>query len=134
MDTLFPVAIITYINMFAPVFAANNFIYFRGFMLAFLLLGETRKCVTNMAGVCFFVNRHVSSWERFLSQYQWDINDVRLRLVTLLKQQLQDKLLVYGAYLAWVDTTLVAKVKGNMPGVQKWHDHSGNPDRGTHLR
>lgn len=133
MDTLFPVAIITYINMFAPVFAANNFIYFRGFMLAFLLLGETRKCVTNMAGVCFFVNRHVSSWERFLSQYQWDINDVRLRLVTMLKQQIQDKLLVYGAYLAWVDTTLVAKVKGKMTGVQKWHDHSGNPDRGEHL-
>ena len=133
MDTLFPTTIINYIGTFASAFAANNFIYFRGFMLGFMLLGETRKCVTNMARACFFVNRHVSSWERFLSQYQWEITQVRQGLVTLLKQRLQDKLLVYGAHLAWVDTTLVAKVKGNMPGVQKWHDHSGNPDRGEHL-
>ena len=91
------------------------------------------KCVTNIARACFFVDRHVSSWERFLSQYQWDINDVRQRLVTMLNEKLQGKLLVYGAYLAWVDTTLVAKVKGKMPGVQKWHDSSGNPDRGEHL-
>jgi hypothetical protein len=133
MDTLFPVAIITYINMFASEFAANNFIYFRGFVLGFLLLGQTRKCVTNIAGACFFVDRHVSSWERFVSQYQWNINDVRFRLVKLLRERLQGKILVYGAHLAWVDTTLVAKVKGKMPGVQKWHDSSGNPDRGEHL-
>jgi hypothetical protein len=133
MDTLFPTTIINYIGAFASAFTANNFIYFRGFMLGFMLLGETRKCVTNIARTCFFVSRHVSSWERFLSQYQWDITEVRQRLVKLLKERLQDKLLVYGAYLAWVDTTLVAKVKGNMPGVQKWHDHSGNPDRGEHL-
>jgi hypothetical protein len=133
MDTLFPTTIIDYIGAFASAFAANNFIYFRGLVLGFLLLGETRKCVTNIARACFFVDRHVSSWERFLSQYQWNINDVRCRLTKLIKERLQDKLLVYGAHLAWVDTTLVAKVKGKMPGVQKWHDHSGNPDRGEHL-
>ena len=133
METLFPTTIINYIGAFASAFAANNFIYFRGFVLGLLLLGETRKCVTNIARTCFFVDRHVSSWERFLSQYQWNINDVRQRLVTMLKEKLQGKLLVYGAHLAWVDTTLVAKVKGNMPGVQKWHDHSGNPGRGEHL-
>jgi len=133
MDTLFPTTIINYIGVFASAFTANNFIYFRGFMLGFLLLGETRKCVTNIARACFFVSKHISSWERFLSQYQWDINDLRQRLVTLLKEKLQDKLLVYGAHLAWLDTTLVAKVKGKMPGVQKWHDSSGNPDRGEHL-
>ena len=133
MDTLFPMTITNYIGTFASAFAANNFIYFRGFMLAFLLLGQTHKCVTNVARACFFVDRHVSSWERFLSQYQWNITEVRQRLVTMLKEKLQSKLLVYGAYLEWVDTTLVAKVKGKMPGVQKWHDHSGNPGRGEHL-
>ena len=133
MDTLFPTTSINYIGAFASAFAASNFIYFRGFVLGFLLLGQTRKCVTNIARACFFVDRHVSSWERFLSQYQWDINDVRQRLVTMLVEKLQGKLLVYGAYLAWVDTTLVAKVKGKMPGIQKWHDNSGNPDRGEHL-
>jgi hypothetical protein len=45
MDTLFPTTIINYIGAFASAFAANNFIYFRGFVLGFLLLGQTRKCV-----------------------------------------------------------------------------------------
>ena len=58
---------------------------------------------------------------------------MRHHLVILLKEKLSDKLLVCGAYLAWIDTTLVAKVQGKMPGVQKWKDHSGNPDRGEHL-
>lgn len=133
MDTLFPPSIITYLALFAPAFSANNFQYFRGFVLAGMLLGHTRKCVTTIARVCFFVDRHVSSWERFLSQYQWDLNEVRSRLVCLLTGHLGAKLLVCGAYLAWVDTTLVSKGKGQMPGVQKWHDHSGNPDRGSHL-
>jgi hypothetical protein len=133
MDAFFPTTITNYIGVFASAFTANKFIYFRGFVLGFLLLGQTRKCVTNIARTCFFVDRHVSSWERFLSQYQWDMNDVRCRLVKLLKEKLQGKLLVYGAHLAWVDTTLIAKAKGKMPGVQKWHDSSGNPGRGEHL-
>ena len=81
MDTLFPKTIVTYIGLFASAFAANNFLYFQGFMLGFLLLGETRKCVTNIARICFFLNKNISCWERFLSQYQWDINDVRRKLV-----------------------------------------------------
>lgn len=133
MDTLFPKTIVTYIGLFASAFAANNFLYFRGFMLGFLLLGETRKCVTNIARVCFFLNKNISCWERFLSQYQWDINDVRKKLVVLINEQLHHQLFIFGAYLAWVDTTLIAKVNGNMPAVQKWHDHSGNPDRGESM-
>jgi hypothetical protein len=122
MDTLFPTPLLTVIEPFAPVFPANHFLYFRGWILAMLLLGETRKCVTNIARVCFFVERHVSSWERFLSQSQWDLPAVQQRLVTLLRERLGDQLLVAGVYLAWVDTTLIAKVKGRMPGVQPWHD------------
>jgi hypothetical protein len=93
MDTRFPPIIITSLALFAPVFSANHSQYFRGLVLAGMLRGQTRKCVTNIASVCFFVER----------------------------------------YLAWVDTTVVSKVKGTMPGVQKWHDHSGNPARGAHL-
>jgi hypothetical protein len=133
MDILFPPMIITYLTGFAPVFSANHFQYFRGLVLAGMLLGQRRKCVTNIARVCFFVDRHLSSGERFLSAYHWDLTQVSQRLVALLQEQLGDKLLIWGGYLTWVDTTLVLKVKGRMPGVQKWHDHSGNPDRGSPL-
>jgi hypothetical protein len=133
MDTFFPNTILTYIGIFAPVFGANNFLYFQGFTLAFMLLGESRKCVTNIARVCFFVDRHVASWERFLSQYQWDMSKIQSKVLALIREKMADSLLIYGAYLCWIDTTLVSKVKGKMVGVQKWHDHSGNPDRGEHL-
>lgn len=133
MDTLFPLIIITYINTFSEVFQAENFIYFRGFILSHMLLGESRKCVTNIARVCFFVDRHISSWERFLSQHQWDINEIRKILVKLIKEELRETMLVYGSYLACIDTTLVVKIMGKMPGVQKWPVHSNNPDKGEYL-
>jgi hypothetical protein len=102
-------------------------------MLAFMLLGQTRKCVTNIARVSFFVERHLTRWERFISQYQCDLDGVQKRLVVLLMEQLGDKLIIYGGYLASIDTTLVSKVAGKMPGVQRWHDHSSNPERGEHI-
>ncbi len=133
MDTLFPITILQMLQGFAPLFGANHFLYFRGFVLAALLLGTTRKCMTNIARSCFFVERHIASWERFLSQAHWDLPALQRHLIQLLREQLGDQMQVFGAYLAWVDTTLVAKVKGRMPGVQRWHDASGNPDRGSHL-
>ncbi len=133
MESLFPPTIIRILGGFAPFFAANNFLYFRGFVLAAMLLGQTRKCMTNIARVCFFVDRHIASWERFLSHYQWELTRLQERMVSLVQEHFGEKLFMYGALLAWVDTTLIAKVKGKMPGVQKWHDHSGNPDRGTSL-
>lgn len=133
MEHVFPSTLVTLLACFTPLFAAHHVFYFRGFVIAAMLLGHARKCVTNVARVCFFVDRHLTSWERFLSQYQWDITRCQGRLVSLVQETLGDQVLVGGAYLAWVDTTLVAKVKGKMRGVQRWHDHSGNPDRGEAL-
>ncbi len=130
---LFPPAILGLFNMFAPCFQADSFIYFRGFMLAYMLPGQTRKCVSSIAEVCFFTDRHVAGWERFLSTYQWDLISLRECLMKLIRDRLGGGLLIHGAYLAWVDTTLISKVRGKMPGVQTWHDHSGNPDRGGRL-
>ena len=48
--------------------------------------------------------------------------------------QLGQSLQVHGAYLAAVDTFLVAKNGRAMPGVQAWRDHSGNADRGERIR
>ncbi len=133
MNPLFPTTMITLLEHVVPLFTASHFFYFRGVVLAMMLLGHTRKCVTNIGRVCFFVERHISSWERFLSQSHWELPGIQTRVIRLVQEQFGDKLLVHGAYLGWVDTTLVAKVKGAMRGVQKWHDHSGNPDRGKSL-
>jgi hypothetical protein len=133
METLFPVIIITYVGCFSTCFPANNFEYFRGFIMAFMLLGETRKCVTNIGKVCFFVDKHISSWERFLSSHHWDMNKIMEIMVNLMKENLKENLMIYGAYLACIDTTLISKVKGKMIGVQKWPVHSGNPDKGEYL-
>lgn len=126
----FPNSIIMLIAEFAMLFPANNFAYFEGFMLSYMLLGKTRKCVTNVAEVCFWVDKHIASWERFLSEYNWSSFDIQEKLLSIIKEKLSKSMLIHGAYLAVVDTTLVGKVKGKMPGVQKWHDSSGNPDRG----
>ena len=129
----FPASIVVLISLFAPCFKANNFFYFQGFMLAYMLLGQTRKCVTKIAGVCFFIDRHTASMERFLSTNQWDLSRVRSCLVNVIQDKFKDNLLIHGAYLVWMDTFLVSKMKGKMAGVQKWHDHSSNPDRGDRL-
>jgi DDE superfamily endonuclease len=97
------------------------------------MLRTTRKCMTNIARTCVFVARHLASWERFLSTAQWDLRGVSQMLVKQLLQQLGASVYLCDALLVAAATTLVAKVQGKMPGVQKWHDHSRNPARGESL-
>jgi DDE superfamily endonuclease len=133
MDTYFPATIVAYVDAFRQYFPAQHFAYFRGYVWALAMLGTTRKCMTNIARTCVFVERHLASWERFLTTAQWDLRGVSQMLVKQLLQQLGANVYLCDALLAAVDTTLVAKVQGKMPGVQKWHDHSGNPARGASL-
>jgi len=49
-----------------------------------------------------------------------------------LLNELGDKLKIYGGYLLAVDTILIAKASKKMAGVQKWKEHSSNPDRGEY--
>ena len=44
----FPSPILVLMGAFAACFKANNFVYFQGFMLSYMLLGQTRKCVTTV--------------------------------------------------------------------------------------
>ena len=90
--------------------------------------------MNNIAHCCFWIDRNLCSWERFLSDNLWDVNAVGNTLVKLLVQKLEDKLKFHGAYLACLDTLLIAKNGTRMLGVQKWHDHSGNADRGEQLK
>ena len=85
---------------------------------------EGRKCVTHVADACFFVDRSLSSFQRFLSDYHWDLSEVMSCLVKLLLRELGDKMKIYGAYLIAIDTSFVSKASKKMIGVQKWKDHS----------
>lgn len=90
--------------------------------------------MNNIAQCCFWVERSLSSWERFLAENQWDVNAVCQTTVALLLQKLGVQLQFHGGYLAALDTLLVPKNGRKMAGVQPWKDHSGNADRGERLK
>jgi hypothetical protein len=116
---------------FRQHFPAQHFAYVRGDVWALARRGTTRTCLTNMARSGVVVARHRASWERFLAESHGDRRGVRQTLVARRLQQLGSRLYLWDALWAAVDTTLVPKVGGPMPGVQKWPDHSGDPARGA---
>jgi len=78
--------------------------------------------VRQIAHTCFWVDRSLSSWERFLAEYRWDPVAVMGTLLQTLQEKLGAQLQVHGAYLAVVDTFLVARNGRRMPGVQTWKE------------
>lgn len=133
MATLVPALLFGYLSLFKPHFNKPSFVFFCGYILSLLLTGG-RKTMSRVAQTCFWVDRHLASWERFLAENRWDLTAVCQTLVDTLCAQLTDSLKVYGAYLAALDTLLIAKNGHRMPGVQFWKDHSGNADRGQRIR
>jgi len=129
METYFPPLLIAYLGTLCQTLSKPNRVYFQSFIWT-LLLVEGGKCVTRIAEVCFFIDRSLSSFERFLSEYHWDLNEVLASFLQLLIIKLEDKLKIHGAYLFALDTLLVAKASKKMVGIQKWKDTSSNPDRG----
>jgi hypothetical protein len=132
MNHCFPEILITYVLPFRQAFYQPGWQYFQGFIWAMLLSGG-RKCMTQMARTCFFIDRSLASWERFLAEQQWDMTQMMRSLVGGLQQELGESLLYAGRYVLAVDPTSVAKVKGRMAGVQRWREHSTNPDRQTQV-
>jgi hypothetical protein len=76
--------------------------------------------VTRLASACFFIDKSLASWERFLSEAQWDLTQVTHSLIRLILGQLGDSLLYASHYLLAIDPTDVSKVMGKMAGVQRW--------------
>jgi hypothetical protein len=132
MDSLFPTILLTYFGLFRQHFSSSSYAYFKSYVWAMLIV-EGRKTVTNIAHACFFLDKHIASVERFLSENKWDMNQVTKTLIHILLKALADKLYIYGALLLSIDTTFNAKASKKMIGVQKWKDHSGNPDRGGYI-
>ena len=128
MATLVPEILLAYLSLFRPHFTKPSFTFFCSYVLSLLLSGG-RKTMSRVAHTCFWVDRHLASWERFLSQNRWDTTALFGTLLDTLHAKLADSLKIHGAYLAVVDTLLIAKNGHKMPGVQLWKDHSGNADR-----
>jgi hypothetical protein len=133
MALFVPEILNSYLLLFRPHFTKPSFVYFSGYILSLLLTGG-RKTMSRVANTCFFVERHLASWERFLAKNQWDPTAVIGTLVEFLQTKLDDGLKVHGAYLAVVDTLLIAKNGRKMIGIQSWKDHSDNADRGERIR
>jgi hypothetical protein len=133
MASLVPAVLFSYLTLFRPHFTKPSFAYFSGYVLS-LLITRGRKTMSRVANTCFWVDRHLSSWERFLAEYRWDPIAIFDTLLATLKTKWGEGLQVHGAYLAAVDTLLIAKNGHKMPGVQTWKDYSGNADRGDRIR
>lgn len=133
MEHFFPEILITYLACFRSAFLrrfdhySTGYGYFQGFIIAQLLCAS-RKTVTQIAQCCFFIDKSVSAWERFLSNAQWSLPRVIEKLIGLLLSELGDSLLYAGHYLVAVDTTYVAKGIGRMNGVQKWSQRRNKKD------
>ncbi len=133
MEQLVPVVVSRYLARFEKHFTQPSFRYFCGYLLA-VLLTSGRTTTTRIAQTCFFVDHHLASWERFLAEHRWDPSALVGTLLELLQRQAGDALQVHGAYLAVVDTCVIAKNGTRMQGVQAWREHSGNADRGAQVR
>ena len=123
---------VVFLGSFREVFNSPGYLYFKSFIWAFMVI-PGRKRVTDIANACFFLKKHVSSFERFLSEYKWSINKLIAALVSLLLSVLGERLRVHEALLLAEDTTFARKAGKKMPGVQKWKNHSSNPDRGGYI-
>jgi hypothetical protein len=132
MEAYAPALFFTFLSPCRPAFSQPTWRFFQCYLWA-LLLAPGRHCVTGLYRVCFFLDRSLTSVERFLSEYQWDLMGAVSGVLSQLQRGLGDKLRIHGAYALVLDTALVAKTDGKMPGVQAWHDSSGNPDRGERL-
>jgi len=83
MERFMPLELLSYFLIFENHFSKPNFIYFQGYLWG-LLLARGRKTMNNIAHCCFWVERSLSSWERFLSENVWDVNAVGQTLVDFL--------------------------------------------------
>jgi hypothetical protein len=106
--------------------------YFVGYVWC-LLTVYGRKTSRNIYKHCFFFRKDVSGWCRFLSEYKWDYTKVTEKMYHWLFEQFRNELIVNGAVQTCYDTTLIAKSSKKILGIQKWNNHSGNPDAGEYL-
>lgn len=106
--------------------------YFVGYVWC-LLTVHGRKTSRNMYKHCIFLRKDVSGWCRFLKDYKWDYIKVAEKMFNIIIEHFPQEILIHGALQACYDTSLIAKSSKKIVGIQKWNNHSGNPDAGENL-
>jgi hypothetical protein len=128
----FPEQIIAFWETFRNCFNACGYCYFLGFLWVSVGLPD-RRCMTRMAASCPLFQSHVSGWSRFFSHSPWTLRLLRIKFYQLVITHLAGEIFYKGFLVAALDTTLMVCFGRKRLGVQKWHDHSGNADRGGYL-
>lgn len=125
MEAFFPEILITYLACFRQGFYKPGYGYFCGFIIAQLLCSG-RKTMTQIARSCLFVDKSLSSWQRFISCAQWSTPMLIENLIGLVLSEIKEHLLYAGYYLFAADTTYVTKAATRMVGVQRWSETQKN--------
>jgi len=108
VNNFIPSLVVVFLESFREVFNSPGYLYFKSFVWALMVI-PGRKRVIDIANACFFLKKHVSSFERFLSEYKRSINKLIAALVSLLLSVLGERLRVHGAFLLAEDTTFAKK-------------------------
>lgn len=122
---IFPELLLIYFDSMRPCFSRYSAPLFEGYAFG-ILLCNGRKCMKRIAGLCWFVDRHLNSFERFLADHQWSSSELTKCWYRLLIKRLSKLGISTSQKVFAIDTTLVQKVKGRMLGVQKWSAHPGD--------
>jgi hypothetical protein len=128
MTTFFPVYLLSILAGYNQCFSKPNYVYFKSYIWA-VMMTEGSKRMTNLAESCFFLKKDISSLARFLSSNKWDIKKVKKKTTEIVIREFSQQLKNEGAFLAGMDTTLVAKASKKMLSVQKWHPSSGTAEK-----
>ena len=67
MESFVPAILVSYLMLFKSHFTKPSCVYFSGYVLSLFLTGG-RKTMNHVANTCFWVDRHLASWERFLAE------------------------------------------------------------------
>lgn len=127
-----PLELLQLLCQFDRCFTKGIFSYFVGIIWA-LLTSSKRKVTTNLKRQCFFVKKHIASWERFVSDYKWNHLEIANTMLKILVRKYIGNFTIHKKLLIAIDTTLIAKNTKKMFGVQKWNNHSGNAEEGKYI-
>lgn len=129
----FPPIIIPFLAVFRQGFTSPQYQYFLGFLWGLVAI-QGKKTLTRLASGNPWLRQHVSGWSRFLGCSQWDLAGVQRGLWCMLLIVLGGRLFYKGYLVAALDTSLIPVFSKRLLGVQRWHDHSGNTQRGGYVQ